>query len=80
MLQQALGGSPRFSLALVPHPDPGTSNLGLLEAGVADLALAPNNEAYRSGVETDIPLYPAVLHIAYRKDVEPKNVADLRRS
>ncbi len=77
VLQEALEDSPHFRLALVPHSEQGKSTLDLLEAGVADMALVPNNEAYRSGVETVIPLYPTVLHIAHRKDVEPTNTADL---
>jgi hypothetical protein len=35
-------------------------------AGMADLALVNNNLPYRDDISTVMPLYPTVLHIAYR--------------
>jgi len=40
--------------------------LDSIEAGRVDIALVSNNLPFRNSVETLMPLYPAVLHIAYR--------------
>ena len=37
-----------------------------VKAGLADLALTPNTAAYDPRVAAVAPLYPSVLHIAYR--------------
>lgn len=71
VLQSALKTSPYFRLELVPQSDSELSALDLLDRGVAEMALVPNNTAFRGGVETVIPLYSSVLHIAFRQDVRP---------
>ena len=73
-----LGEQTSVSVALVPS-DADRSALDVLASGGADLALVSNNESFRSGVATVLPLYPTVLHIAYRSDlelIEPSEVFD----
>ncbi|MGE0623879.1 MAG: TAXI family TRAP transporter solute-binding subunit [Pseudomonadales bacterium] len=53
-------------IVLVDNPDPDRRALDLLKTGEADLALAANIEAYDPDIATVVPLYPTVLHIAYR--------------
>jgi TRAP-type uncharacterized transport system substrate-binding protein len=47
-----------------------SSALDALLAGTADIALVSNNQPFRKGITTVMPLYPTVLHIAYRKDAK----------
>lgn len=77
VLKETLEDSPHFRLALVPPTDPEANPLDLLADGIVDLALVANNESYRSGVETVIPLYSTVLHIALLKTLEPRDESDL---
>ncbi len=77
VLKETLDDSPHFRLELVPMTDPEANPLELLADGVADLALVANNESFRGGVETVIPLYSTVLHIAYLKTLEPLVGSDL---
>lgn len=53
-------------IVLVENPDPGRSALDMLKNGTADLALVANIERYDPNIATVLPLYPTVLHIAYR--------------
>jgi TRAP-type uncharacterized transport system substrate-binding protein len=76
-LRETLEDSPYFRLELVAQSDPEQNPLDLLAGGAADLALVANNESYRSGIETVIPLYSTVLHIAFQKALEPLVVSDL---
>jgi TRAP-type uncharacterized transport system substrate-binding protein len=76
-LLRAFDGNEHIRLVLVPHGSDSMSSLDLLEKGDGELALVSNNEGYRKGIETVIPLYPTVLHIAYRKDLHPADAADL---
>lgn len=52
---------------LVPLPDGPMTALDALEAGIGDLAFAPNTGSYRETISTVIPLYPSVLHIVTDK-------------
>ena len=62
---------------LVPLPDGFTSELDALEAGHGDIAFAPNNERYREGINTIIPLYPSILHVVTRADRPATNLREL---
>ena len=64
------------TIGLVPNPDASLPGLHALKSGHADLALVSNTEAYDPEVTTIVPLYPTVLHIAYRgKSIQ--SVSDL---
>jgi TRAP-type uncharacterized transport system substrate-binding protein len=76
-LARAFDGNPRIRLKLVPHANDSMTSLETLASGVGELALVSNSESYRSGIETVIPLYPTVLHIAYRNDLDPADILDL---
>ncbi|MEM8768300.1 MAG: TAXI family TRAP transporter solute-binding subunit [Pseudomonadota bacterium] len=55
-----------LQIELIDNPDPEQPGLHAVKMGLADLALVPNTEAYDPRVATVVPLYPTVLHIAYR--------------
>lgn len=55
-----------LSIVLVDNPDPNQPELEMLKNGSADLALVANIERYDPDIATVVPLYPTVLHIAYR--------------
>ncbi len=74
---RAFDGNPRIRLTLVPQTDEAVTSLENLASGVGDLALVTNGETFRIGIETVIPLYPTVLHIAYRSDLRPTDIEDL---
>jgi uncharacterized protein len=76
-LVDVFSANPKIRLTLVPFPDIKTSSLEALAAGTGDLALVSNGEDYVRGVETVIPLYPTVLHIAYQDRLHPKDRNDL---
>ncbi len=76
-LVRAFDGNPRIRLKLVPHTGEYRTSLETLASGVGELALVTNGETFRTGIETVIPLYPAVLHIAYRSDLSPTDIKDL---
>ncbi len=48
----------------------GEAALDMLSSGAADIALISNNMPFREGVETMMPLYPTLLHIAYRDGMD----------
>jgi TRAP-type uncharacterized transport system substrate-binding protein len=66
-LAEMLGESGDVSLELTT---PGLSGSGALDAllnGDADIALVSNAVPFTQGIATVIPLYPTVLHVAYRE-------------
>ena len=80
-LARLLDAEAAVSVTLVANPNPEESGLAALEAGVGDIALVANSEPFRDGIETVIPLYPTVLHIAYRyrDGIDPANLGELLR-
>ena len=56
-----------FRLTTTGSPQSDEHALDMLLAGEADLALISNYLPYRAGIATVMPLYPSVLHIAYRE-------------
>ncbi|NIV16964.1 MAG: hypothetical protein GWN47_00815 [Woeseiaceae bacterium] len=53
-------------LEMVSQPHSEAEALDALASGTADIALVSNAMPYRDGVATVIPMYPTVLHVAYR--------------
>ncbi len=64
-----------IDIELVDNPNPELPGVEAVKAGHADLALVPNTAAYDARVAVIAPLYPSVLHIAYRNDGGPTDVA-----
>lgn len=55
----------------------GEAAMDMLSSGQADIALISNNMPFREGVETMMPLYPTLLHIAYRDGMEATSPGSL---
>lgn len=55
-------------IELIDNPNAELPGVEAVKAGLADLALTPNTAAYDPRVAAVAPLYPSVLHIAYRVD------------
>lgn len=55
-------------IRLIPPLEDGRSELDALEAGYGDIAFAPNNEHYRDGISTIMPLYQSTLHVLVSRD------------
>lgn len=64
-LAERLGDSSAISAEMTAERFTEESALDALAAGRVDIALVGNNLPFRNDVETLMPLYPAVLHIAY---------------
>lgn len=56
----------QLRIELVDNPNPDRPGIEAVKEGYADLALTPNTAAYDPRIEAVVPLYPSVLHIAYR--------------
>jgi TRAP-type uncharacterized transport system substrate-binding protein len=65
-LEVLLDQSTAVRIQITDDEQPGEAALDMLIAGKADLALVSNYLPYREDIATVIPLYPSVLHIAYR--------------
>ena len=61
-----LDQSPTVRIRVGGDQQTGEVALNMLIAGEADLALVSNYLPYREDIATVMPLYPSVLHIAYR--------------
>jgi len=70
-LVKILAEESTFRIHLVPADAKVDTALDAVEAGQVDLAFVSNAQDYRQGVATVMPLYPTVLHIAYRTDKGP---------
>jgi len=62
-----------FRLDITTQRHSGAAALDMLLAGEADIALVSNYLPYREGVATVMPLYPSVLHVAYREGMDPSS-------
>lgn len=62
-----------FRLDITDQQHAGEVALDMLLAGKADIALVSNYLPYREGISTVMPLYPSVLHIAYRDTRDPSS-------
>ncbi len=65
-------------IELVDNPNPDRPGIEAVKEGYADLALTPNTAAYDPRIEAVVPLYPSVLHIAYKERAgEVESVLDV---
>jgi TRAP-type uncharacterized transport system substrate-binding protein len=67
-LAATLGKGSEFHLSISTEQQTGEDALDMLLAGEADLALVSNYLPFREGIATIMPVYPSVLHIAYREE------------
>jgi len=57
----------------------GEAAIEAIASGSADIALVTNNQPFRNDIATVMPLYPTVLHIAYREGRDPSTGSTLLR-
>jgi TRAP-type uncharacterized transport system substrate-binding protein len=69
-LQDLLDRKSHIRLRLTDERMSGEEALDALAAGEVDIAFVSNYQPYRDGVATVMPLYPTVLHIAHRRDID----------
>ena len=72
-----LGRQSAVRITLVPAPEGEETVLQALASGHGDIAIITNNMPFRSDIATVMPLYPTVLHVAYRKGRPADNPRDL---
>jgi hypothetical protein len=65
-------------IRLIDNPDPDQPAFTAVMRGEADLALVSNAEKYDPRLATILPLYPTVLHIAYRESVLDPSLPPMR--
>ncbi len=61
-----LGRNSTVKITLVPAPEGEETVLQALASGDGDIAIITNNMPFRPDIATVMPLYPTVLHVAYR--------------
>ena len=66
-----------FRLDVTTEQHAGEVALDMLLSGEADIALVSNYLPYREGISTVMPIYPSVLHIAYRDGRDPSDAYKL---
>jgi len=76
-LADLLGRTSGVNITLVPAPEDDETVLESLASGAGDIAIITNNMPFRSDIATVMPLYPTVLHIAYRKGRPAGNTREL---
>jgi TRAP-type uncharacterized transport system substrate-binding protein len=57
----------------------GDAAIDAVASGAADIALVSNSQPFRNDIATVMPLYPTVLHIAYRQDRDASTGSALLR-
>ena len=72
-LAETLARGSKFRLEISDEQRAGEVALDMLLAGEADMALVSNYLPFREGITTALPLYPSVLHIAYRDGRDNSN-------
>ena len=65
-ISQLLENSGTLRVSLVPGTDTDVAALRALDDGDADIAIVSDNAPFDAAVAAVMPLYPTVLHIAYR--------------
>ena len=78
-LSELLDESHATALRITDVPQSGEAAIDQVAAGDADIALVSNSLPFRDNIETILPLYPTVLHIAYRKDLDASSSETLLR-
>ncbi len=76
-LANLVGRESGVNIALVPAPEDDETVLHALASGDGDIAIITNNMPFRPDIATVMPLYPTVLHIAYRKERQTGNTREL---
>jgi TRAP-type uncharacterized transport system substrate-binding protein len=76
-LAMFLNEGSEFRLDVTPRQHAGKTALDMLLRGEADIALVSNYLPYRDGISTVMPIYPSVLHIAYRDGRDPSDARAL---
>lgn len=72
-LAETLARGSNFRLEISSEQQAGEVALDMLLAGEADMALVSNFLPFREGITTALPLYPSVLHVAYRDGRDTSN-------
>ena len=72
-----LGRESAVEIRLVPPPEDDATVLDALASGDGDIAIITNNMPFRPDIATVMPLYPSVLHIAYRKGRSTEDARNL---
>ena len=78
-LSELLDESHATALRITDIPQSGEAAIDQVASGDADIALVSNSLPFRDNIETILPLYPTVLHIAYRKDLNASSAENLLR-
>lgn len=52
----------------------------LIETGEADLGIVEEPDEPRTGLATIVPLYPTILHVLHRSDMQPRGFEDVIRN
>jgi TRAP-type uncharacterized transport system substrate-binding protein len=76
-LADLLGRESGVNVTLVPAPEDDETVLESLASGDGDIAIITNNMPFRPDIATIMPLYPTILHIAYRKGRPTGNSREL---
>jgi len=76
-LANLVGRESGVNIALVPAPEDDETVLQSLASGDGDIAIITNNMPFQADIATVMPLYPTVLHIAYRKGRPTGNSREL---
>ena len=76
-LADLLGRESGVNVTLVPTPEGEETVLQSLASGNGEIAIITNNMPFRSDIATVMPLYPTVLHVAYRKGRPADNTREL---
>jgi len=74
---ELLGRQSAVRITLVPAPEGEETVLQALASGGGDIAIITNNMPFRPDIATVMPLYPTVLHVAYRKGRPADDTRDL---
>lgn len=56
-----------------------SANIDSLKNGIADFAVVDNHASYNPEIYSVIPLYPQILHVVYKKGLNPEMMEDLIR-
>lgn len=76
-IAERLNAEGPLRIRLIPRPADGRTTLDALEGGYGHLAFASNDQAYRDGIATIMPLYPTVLHVITTGDRPPDDIRSL---
>lgn len=74
-----LGDSESLRVSLVPGEDTDADAIRALDDGTADIAIVSDGTPFDPEIAAVMPLYPTVLHIAYRADRDASDLKALLR-